>query len=174
MSPRDTSALGVSSRAPMITFERLLPGPVERVWAHLTETKLLPGWFGDNSTIEPREGGRVSLMGGHIRGVVTRWQPPCLLSYTWNVFSPDDGPDAVSAYPESYLSFTLEPRGSDVWLRLVHMPVLERFEKQNAMGWHTMLDMLGAALRSEPPKPREEYMKKNAAAYGVDLGKLER
>ena len=33
------------------------------------------GWYGDDSTIEPREGGQVRLMGGHILGVVTQWIP---------------------------------------------------------------------------------------------------
>ena len=28
-----------------------------------------------------------------------------------------------------------------------HLPVLEQFEKQKATGWHTCLDMLGAAVR---------------------------
>ncbi len=45
-------------------------------------------------------------MGGHIRGVVTQWQPPGRLAYTWNVYNPGD---AVSSYPESYLILTLGP-----------------------------------------------------------------
>jgi hypothetical protein len=57
---------------------------------------------------------------------------------------------------------------------LTHLPVLERFEKQNAMGWHTFLDMLDAAVRGEPPEPRAAYMQRNAARYGVDLSKLAR
>jgi len=52
--------------------------------------------------------------------------------------------------------------------------VLERFEKQNAMGWHTYLDMLGAAVRGEPVEARPVYMKRNAALYGVDLNNLAR
>ena len=157
-----------------VTFRRVLPGPIERVWAHLTEPSQLPAWFGADSSIEPRQGGRVSLMGGHIRGVVTRWQPPTKLIYTWNVFGPDDPPDAVSAYPESYPTFDLEARGSDVVLTFQHFPVLERFMPQNAMGWHTMLDILRASLRGERIEERPVYMKKNAALYGVDLANLTR
>src|SRR5260221_3016864 len=41
------SDLGQSSRVPSITFERVLPGPIARVWDHLTDTKLLPQWFGN-------------------------------------------------------------------------------------------------------------------------------
>jgi uncharacterized protein YndB with AHSA1/START domain len=149
----------------MVQFERILPGPIERVWEFLTDTKQLPGWFGEG-TIEPRPGGAVSLMGGHVRGIVTQWQSPRRLAYTRNVFNPGD---AESHYPESYLTIALKPRGSDVVLTLTHLPVLDRFEKQNAMGWHTFLDMLATAMRGEPPEPRQAYMQRNAARYGVDL-----
>jgi uncharacterized protein YndB with AHSA1/START domain len=165
---------GSMTHVPCVRFERILPGPIERVWAHLTDPKLLPAWFGGDSTIEARPGGAVSLMGGHIRGIVTQCVAPHRLTYSWNVFAPGDGPDAASAYPESYLSFTLEACGTGVRLRLYHLPVLERFEKQNAMGWHTFLDILGVALRDEPMPSRQDLMKKNAAIYGVDLNDLAR
>jgi hypothetical protein len=67
------------------------------------------------------------------------------------------------------VTFELVPRGTEVLLTLTHLPVLERFERQNAMGWHTFLDMLGAAVRGEPAEPREVHMRRNAARYGVDL-----
>jgi uncharacterized protein YndB with AHSA1/START domain len=153
---------------PMVCFERRLPGPIELVWEFLTDPKRLPGWFGDGA-IEPRAGGSVALMGGHVRGVVTQWQPPRRLTYTWNVFGPGE---KTSPYPESYLAIELETRGNEVLLTLTHLPVLARFEKQNAMGWHTYLDMLDAAIRGRPAEAREAHMKRNAARYGVDLTKL--
>ncbi len=161
---------GEFQTAAMVRFERLLPGPIERVWEFLVSPDRLPGWFGD-AIIEPRAGGAVTIMGGHVRGVVTTWNPPRRLTYTWNVFTPGE---AESPYPESYVTFELESRGSDVRLTLTHLPVLERFEKQNAMGWHTFLDMLGAALRGEQVESREVYMRQNAARYGVDLSNLVR
>jgi uncharacterized protein YndB with AHSA1/START domain len=157
-------------REPTVRFERILPGPVERVWQFLTDPKRLPGWFGE-AIIEPRAGGSVKILGGHIRGIVTQWEPPYRLTYTWNVFGANE---TKSSYPESYVSFVLEPHGNDVLLTLTHVPVLERFEKQNAMGWHTFLDMLTAASRGEAPEPREVYMRRNAARYGVDLENLAR
>src|SRR5262245_4871155 len=99
-------------RVPSVRFERLIPGPVERVWDYLVDTERLPGWFGD-ATIEQHEGGAVSLMGGHIRGVVTRWLPGRRLAYTWNVFAP--GQDE-SDYPESYVTFELSAQDEDVLL----------------------------------------------------------
>ena len=157
-----------------VRLERILPGPITRVWDHLTRPELLPAWFGGQSSIEARVGGAVSLMNGHVRGTVTRWAPPYQLSYTWNVFAPEDGPEAVSAYPESYLTLTLEARGDQVLLRLDHLPVLERFESQNAMGWHTFLDILGDTLAQRAVGECKEYMARNAARYGVDLSNLQR
>jgi len=161
---------GQFMRQPGVRFERILPGPIERVWGFLTETERLPGWFG-RAAIEPRAGGVVNLLDGHVRGVVTQWKPPRLLVYTWNVFSPGD---EESHYPESYVKFELEPRGNEVLLTLTHLPVLERFEKQNAMGWHTFLDIVDAAARGEMPATREVYMKQNAERYGIDLSNLVR
>ena len=159
---------------PGVRFERILPGPIERVWEHLTNTQLLHAWFGEKSNIEPRQGGAVRLLDGHVRGTVTQWRPPHFLSYTWNVFSPDDAPDAFSAYPESYLTLTLQPQGEKVLLTLTHLPVLERFAKQNAMGWHTFLDILTDTLAGRKVHPRREYSVRNAARYGVDLNNLQR
>lgn len=165
---------GELTTVPAVKFERLLPGPIEKVWAHLTETELLPAWFGDESRIEPRAGGRVWLMGGHIRGTVTQWQPPHRLVYTWNVFEPGDPLEAVSPYPESYPTFELAMHGDGVRLTFTHFPVLERFAPQNAMGWHTMLDLLAAALNGDAPVDRSVFTARNAALYGVDLGSLAR
>jgi uncharacterized protein YndB with AHSA1/START domain len=161
-------------KVPSVRLERVLPGPLERVWEHLTNTGLLQAWFGDKSEIEPREGGAVRLMDGHIRGTVTQWHPPHRLGYTWNVFNPGDPPGAVSAYPESYLTLTLQPQGDKVLLVLAHLPVLERFEKQNAMGWHTFLDILSDTLEGGKVRTRREYMVCNAARYGVDLNNMAR
>jgi uncharacterized protein YndB with AHSA1/START domain len=165
---------GEMGSVPSIAFTRLLPGPIGKVWAHLTETEKLPAWFGPDSRIEPRQGGRVSLMGGHIRGVVTQWQPPIKLIYTWNVFGPDEAPDAVSAYPESYPTFELQEQGSQVLLTFRHFPILERFVSQNAMGWHTMLDILALTLAGAPVPERAVLSRRNAQIYGVDLDNLVR
>ena len=165
---------GEVSSVNCLTFRRHLPGSVEKVWAHLTDTALLPAWFGEDSSIEGRQGGMVRLMGGHIRGVVTQWQPPKKLVYTWNVFDPQDEPDAVSAYPESYPTFELEPQGNKVILTFTHFPIPERFVPQSAMGWHTMLDILIATLSGKNIEERSVYMQKNAELYNIDLNNLTR
>ena len=110
-------------------------------------------------------------MGGHIRGTVTQWQPPRKLAYSWNVFGTGE---ETSPYPESYLTLELNPQANGTLLTLVHLPVLERFEKVNAMGWHTYLDMVGAAVRGAPVEARETLAKRNADRYGVDLSNMPR
>ena len=165
---------GETTSVPCVVFKRLLPGPIDKVWAHLTDTSLLPTWFGEDSSIEPRRGGTVRLLGGHIRGTVTQWQPPHKLIYTWNVFGPEDGPDAVSTYPESYPTFELETQGDRVALTFRHFPILERFIPQNAMGWHVMLDILETSLHGKQPEDRSVYARSAAAFYGVDLNNLQR
>jgi uncharacterized protein YndB with AHSA1/START domain len=80
-----------------VRFVRDFDAPRAKIWAFLSECSLLPEWYGDG-LIEPREGGRVSLMASHIRGVVTGWQPQKFLAYTWSVFQPGE---EVSVWPIS-------------------------------------------------------------------------
>ncbi|HXS05757.1 MAG TPA: SRPBCC family protein [Rhizomicrobium sp.] len=153
-----------------VQFERLLPAPPDRAWAFLTEPARVAEWYGEGM-IEPREGGKVEFMGGHIRGVVTGWRPNQFFAHTWNVFSPGE---SVSAWPVSYLEFTLAPEGAQTRLTLTHRPIMTRMQPQTMMGWHTFLDMLETAMRGEAVGPRGNYMQKNAGLYGVDLNNLQR
>jgi uncharacterized protein YndB with AHSA1/START domain len=160
-----------------VRFVRELDAPAEKIWAFLTDSARLPEWYGEGS-IAPREGGAVSLMGGHIRGVVTGWRPNEFLGYTWNVFSPGEssassseavGQTKKSRFPVSYLEFTIEaPR-----LTVVHRPIPGAMQNQTMMGWHTMLDLIAAGLKGEFPK-RSDLFPKNAALYGVDINSLQR
>jgi uncharacterized protein YndB with AHSA1/START domain len=146
-----------------VRFVRAFDAPVEKIWAFLTDSSLLPEWYG-HGVIEPCEGGKVSLMGGHIRGVVTGWQPQKFLGYTWSVFQPGE---TESKWPVSYLEFRLE----DSRLTLIHRPIPAAMQSQTMMGWHTMLDLIMAGLGGEYPK-RADLSAKNAALYGVDMSKL--
>ena len=147
-----------------VRFVRTLPAPVSKVWAFLTDAALLPHWYGEGH-IEPREGGAVTLMGGHIRGVVTGWRAEKFLGYTWNVHAPGE---TVSQWPVSYIEIALAPSGDGTALTLIHRPIPDAMQKQTTMGWHTYLDLIGLALAGEFPK-RSDLMAKNAALYGVDL-----
>src|SRR5262249_28881174 len=43
-----------------VRFERLLPGPIEKVWAHLIDAEIRGTWLA-TGPMEPREGGKVEL-----------------------------------------------------------------------------------------------------------------
>ena len=146
-----------------VRFVRAFDAPPEKVWAFLTDSRLLPNWYGEGG-IEPRECGAVTLMGGHVRGVVTGWRPQKFLGYTWNVFAPGE---TVSAWPVSYLEFHLDGAA----LTLIHRPIPLAMQPQTAMGWHTFLDMIEAGLDGRFPM-RGDFFGKNATLYGVDLNNL--
>lgn len=152
-----------------VRFVREFEAPVAKVWAFLTDSALLPEWYGDG-TIEPREGGKISLMAGHIRGVVTGWRPEKFLAYTWNVFQPGE---EVSNWPISYLELALEQAGKGTRLILVHRPIPEAMQKLTMIGWHTMLELIANGLKNQFP-PRLEVMHRNAEIYGVELNALKR
>jgi uncharacterized protein YndB with AHSA1/START domain len=153
-----------------ILFERTLPASPAKTWAFLTEPARLPEWYGEG-IIEPREGGKVELMGGHIRGVITGWRPKQFLAYTWNAFSPGE---TVSAWSVTYLEFALAPDGAATRLALTHRPIPGRMQPQTMMGWHAFLDMLERRARGEKVQARGTYMQNNATLYGVDLNNLQR
>ena len=148
-----------------VRFVRIFNAPPELIWAFLTEPARLAEWYGE-ARIEPREGGAVSLMGGHIRGVVTGWRPQRFLGYTWNVLAPGE---SVSQWPVSYLEFHLD----GATLTLIHRPIPDAMQKQTMIGWHTLLDLIAAGLRGNFPR-RADLFPQNAALYGVDLNNMKR
>jgi uncharacterized protein YndB with AHSA1/START domain len=150
-----------------VRFVRGFEAPPAKAWAFVTDSALLPEWYGDGQ-IEPREGGKVSLMAGHIRGVVTVWRPEKFLAYTWSLFQPGE---EVSAWPISYVELALEAVGPGTKLTLTHRPIPEPMHKLTMIGWHTMLDRIADGLKDQFP-PRTEVMPRNAALYGVELNAL--
>jgi uncharacterized protein YndB with AHSA1/START domain len=164
----------------MVRFERRLPGPIERVWEYLTQSQHLAAWFGAGQSkyvLEPRVGGMVSFGDNdHVRGVVTQWQPPHKLTYTWNVFMPGE---TESRYPESYVTFELQrlpaaegAEAEEVLLTFSHRPMLEGFEQQSMMGWHSFFGLLEQLLRGAPPESLKAAMARNRTLYGVTEIKL--
>jgi hypothetical protein len=73
-----------------VRFERLLPGPIERVWDYLTKPDLQRTWLAESAGICE----------------ITAFQPPHSLEYSM--------PDS------SVVSLELEARGKDVLLVLTH------------------------------------------------------
>jgi uncharacterized protein YndB with AHSA1/START domain len=157
-------AYGVATAADTVRIERLLPGPIERVWGYLVESEKRRLWLAAGE-IEPRVGGRVehvfrnSALTEHddpappkyaaiadearMHGRVTACEPPRLLGYTW---SEDDG-------EPSEVRFELAPLGAHVRLTVTHRRLASReLMLSVAAGWHTHLDILAAQLTGQRPE----------------------
>ena len=151
---------GVVSEARTVRLERLLPGPIERVWAYLTDSRKRGKWFA-SGPMDLRVGGEVEFRFHHadlsaektapekfkkyecghvMRGRITACEPPHLLSYTFG--------DAGE------VSFELSPRGNDVLLVLTHRELKDRAMMVSvASGWHSHLAILIDNLNGVAPRP---------------------
>lgn len=153
----------VATARDAVRIERLLPGPIERVWSYLTESELRRKWLASGA-MDLRVGGAValhfqhselspvvetipqryeSLRDGHdMKGRVTRCEPPRVLSYTWGEESGHD----------SEVTFDLAPQGDDVLLVVTHRRLATREDMISvAGGWHTHLDVLAHQLHGRTP-----------------------
>jgi uncharacterized protein YndB with AHSA1/START domain len=152
--------LGTTTEQGTIRLERLLPGPIERVWAYLTESDKRATWFA-GGTFDLRAGGKADLHFDHsnissektpdeYKGkrsdwseTITRVEPPRLLSYTF-----------THGGPESEVTFELETRGKDVLLVLTHRRIVDRKTKIGlASGWDAHVRILEDRLNGVEPRP---------------------
>ena len=138
--------LGVFVDTHTLRFERRLPGAIERAWACLVEPERLAAWF-SRGEIEPGVGGQVVIHfeeshpnAPPARGVVTVWDPPRRLAYTWTENS-----------TESEVSFELSPVAGGVQLVLIHRALPFGEEIAFGGGWHAILDALAQAVADGEP-----------------------
>jgi uncharacterized protein YndB with AHSA1/START domain len=150
--------------AQTVRFERLLPGPIERVWVYLTESEKRRKWLAGGD-MELRTGGHAELRFNHseltphkerppekykgydggkvVVWTVTRCDAPRLLALRWG-----DKPD------DSEVTFELEPRGRDVMLTVTHRRLGGReFVVNVGAGWQTHLGILDDHLNGRTPPP---------------------
>ena len=159
-----------------IRFERLLPGPVERVWAYLTESDKRATWFA-SGVFDLRVGGKADLHFDHSNissektpdeykskksdwsGTITRIEPPRLLSYTF-----------TAAGPDSEVTFELEPRGKEVLLVITHRRIADRKTLVNVSGgWDAHVGILEDRLNGVEPRPFWTTHAKLRAEYEARL-----
>ena len=173
---------GVATESGTVRFERVLPGPIERVWSYLTDSEKRGRWLA-SGPMELRVGGRVELKFHHAElsakheptperykrfdgphtsvGRITRCEPPRLLSFTWG-----------GNHEDSEVTFELTPREGEVILVLTHRRLRDKAEMANvASGWHAHLRVLADNLKGAEPGPfwsvldevEGEYQKRFAA-----------
>lgn len=148
---------GVLGDDATMTINRLLPGPIERVWAYLTESELRRQWLAAgemggvgsrfelvwrNGDLTDRPGSKPEEFGEEHRlgSEVTEFDPPHRLAFTWG--------------STGGVTFELAPAGARVLLTVTHRRILERSSQLNiGAGWHAHLDVLAAKLVGENPEP---------------------
>jgi uncharacterized protein YndB with AHSA1/START domain len=152
---------GVVIAPDAVRLTRLLPGPIERVWAYLTESDRRARWLASGQ-IDLLMAGRVehvfrnsyradrkSAGSEHwfpsvetrMLGFVVACEPPRLLAYTWGQMP----------RRQSEVSFELSPRGESVLLVLTHRRLPDREDLVDvARRWQTHLGMLYERLAERP------------------------
>lgn len=148
-----------------VRFERLLPGPMDRVWAFLTEPEKRAQWL-CGGAMELRVGGHMELAFEHAnlspfeddlppekysdmpakvsyQGEVIECDTPRLLKFLWK-----------DTHAESVVTIELSQQDDRVLLTLTH----ERLDKHDHLvgacgGWHTHLDILEDVMTGIEPQP---------------------
>ena len=150
---------GVVTESDTVRIERLLPGPIERVWDYLTDSEKRGAWFA-SGPMELHPGGKATLIfhnsklssertppekfkkyeGMAMQSTVTACEPPHLLSFTFG--------DAGE------VTFELTPKGEDVLLVLTHRRLADRKTMVSvSTGWHSHLGILIDVLNGDEPRP---------------------
>src|SRR5262249_24512083 len=143
--PATPAAFGELIEPATLKIERILLGPIERVWAYLTEGELRRQWLAAgememkvgatfelvwrNSELTDPPGKRPPGFGEEHRmqSRITECDPPCKLAFTWQ--------------GSGDLTFELEPKGSKVLLTVIHRRLPDRATMLRVgPGWHTHLD----------------------------------
>lgn len=157
-----------------LRLERVLPGPVERVWEYLVDPEKRSRWFAGGS-LEPREGGKsvlefdhdklsdeayppdfAKMKGKSFTGTVLVYDPPRALGYTFS----GNGSEVL---------FELTPKGKDTLLVITHRKIENRSDLVGfSSGWDTHVAILADLLADRKPRAfwsthlqlRKEYEKR--------------
>lgn len=163
-------AYGVLTEPATLKIQRLLPGPVERVWAYLTESELRRQWLAAGE-MEMKIGALFELVWRNdeltdppgrrpvehseehrMQSRILELDPPRKLAIEWG--------------RSGGVTFELSPDGKDVLLTVIHRRLPDRDTLlMVGAGWHMHLDVLAARLSGTEPSPfwdgwsrlREEY-----------------
>lgn len=161
---------GVLTEPATLKMQRLLPGPIERVWSYLTESELRRQWLAAGQ-MEMKVGALVEFVwrndeltnppGQRPAGFpdehrmqvrITELDPPRKLAITWG--------------STGGVSFELEPAGNEVLLTVIHRRVADRATLLNvSAGWHMHLDILVARATGEAPSPFWEGWSRHKKEY---------
>jgi uncharacterized protein YndB with AHSA1/START domain len=165
--------------ADTVRLERSLPGPIERIWAYITESDKRQTWLA-YGPMDLHEGGRVELTWENdklstdddptpadhskakvhtLKAKVLACEPPRLLSFTWG-----EEPEG------SFVTFELTPKGERVDLVVTHSRLSDRKGKVGVSGgWHAHLGLLEDVLEGRKKRPFWKNFTRLRAEYEARL-----
>jgi len=134
-----------------IEREIMLPVPVERVWAALTDPAGIAAWFCSGAEIDLRPGGAMTFLfgaEGSCPAIIEAVDPMRRFAYWWKPGSEQVG--EVPADNRTLVDFTLEAVDGGTRLRLVESGFASIGDahvfEQNDTGWDEELPKLRSAL----------------------------
>ncbi len=156
-NPHNHGAYGVLTEPATVRIQRLLPGPIERVWSYLTESDLRRQWLA-SGPMDLRVGGAMELTWRNdeltrhaeqrpdgmpaehsMTSEITHVEAPVLLAFNWG---------------GGNVTFELERMGAEVMLTVTHRRVSDRKNLLSvSAGWHVHLDLLADRLAEREPRP---------------------
>ena len=145
---------GTLTEPATLKIQRLLPGPIERVWDYLTKSDLRRQWLAAGD-MEMKLGGAFEFVWRNaelsnppgkrpegaseehrMTGTITELAAPYRLAISWG--------------STGGVVFDLEPKGGEVLLTLTHSRVPDRSMLLNvSAGWHAHLDVLVLRLNGK-------------------------
>jgi uncharacterized protein YndB with AHSA1/START domain len=151
-------AYGVLTEPDTLKLQRLLPGPIDRVWAYLTESDLRRQWLAAGQ-MEMKVGAPFELVWRNdelgstpgqrpagfpeeqrMQSRITELDPPRKLTITWQ--------------GSGDVSFELDPQGNEVLLTVTHRRLPDRAATlMFGAGWHMHLDLLVACATGKEREP---------------------
>ncbi|MFN3746051.1 MAG: SRPBCC family protein [Hyphomicrobiaceae bacterium] len=161
---------GVLTEPTTLTIQRFLPGPIDRIWAFLTESDLRRKWLASGDmkmevgapfTLTWRNNELMENPGSPPPGFspehsmesrITELDPPNRITFTW--------------YTSGTVTFELAPRGGRVLLTVIHRGIPSRdVLLKVGPGWHTHLDVLVARASGMEPPPFWDQWRQLQKAY---------
>jgi len=161
-----------------VRFERLLPGPVEKIWAYLTDGQKRGEWFASgalpakvgetfelnfkhsdlspNKSPPPDRFKEMDVKGFHAKERLLALEPMRRLVHTFGEENP----------PPSEVEFALEPEGDMVRLILTHRKIPDRAYAVNVSGgWHSHLAVLQYKAEGKVPPPFWDVWRETEHTY---------
>ena len=170
-----------------VVFERLLPGPVKRVFDFLWNEEKRKLWFtsgvmptrtgekfhmhwkhneySPHKAVPPERMIEMDAKGHDSTNTLLAYEPPYRLAYTFGEDKTRPG------HQNAEVEFLLMPEGDKVRLILTHTKVPDRgYALGVSTGWHSHLDVLEYQLKNETPPAFWDIFRRYDGVYDKRYG----